>query len=457
MPTTAPLPRVVADHYEIVQPNPIGSGGMALVYRGRDLRTRRDVALKTLKSEWVDDAGARARFRHEARTMAFLSHPNVAKVYDLFEPDEMSPPWVVLEFVPGLSLRQEIDRLGHIDIDRAAHLLNQIAAALDHLHKRGMVHLDVKPQNILFADPMTVKLIDFGIAQRSWTVPELVNGQTFGTVSYISPEQASGDVVGPPSDIYSLGCVAYEMVTGRAPFPGGPDIDPAEIVQAHVSDEPLPPTDVRSDLELPGWIDDVILDALHKNPDDRYPTTIGLADAFEGALNAAIPPDTTVPLGDLPRFDPRRNPVVVPDPTPRPVVKRTGPPLVARIPTTLLWKLVGILAIGNLLLAGLSWLDSGTIPGVYSPTPALASADHVRVTADLLNVRMDPSDASEILGQLARGNRVEVAGDLEGAWIPVRYSFEGATKLGYVAVDHVEALPITGVDRIRRVVESWLP
>src|SRR5687767_11931666 len=148
MPLTTPKGnKVVADHYEIEGSQPIGSGGMALVYRGRDLRTRREVALKTLKPEWVHDAAARARFRHEARTMAFLSHPNVARVYDLFEPNEQSQPWVVLEYVPGFSLRQEIDHNGPIDIDRLSHLLKQIAAALHHLHQRGMVHLDVKPQN----------------------------------------------------------------------------------------------------------------------------------------------------------------------------------------------------------------------------------------------------------------------------------------------------------------------
>ena len=189
--------QVVADHYEIEGVQPIGSGGMALVYRGRDLRTRRLVALKTLKPEWVDNPVARARFRHEARTMAFLSHPGVAKVYDLHEPNEQSRPWAVLEFIPGLSLRQEIDRSGPIDIDRLTHLLKQIAAALAHLHQRGMVHLDVKPQNILFEDPMTIKLIDFGIAQESGTVPETLDGQIFGTVSYVSPEQAAGERVDP--------------------------------------------------------------------------------------------------------------------------------------------------------------------------------------------------------------------------------------------------------------------
>ena len=331
--TTPKGNKVVADHYEIEGSQPIGSGGMALVYRGRDLRTRREVALKTLKPEWVHDAAARARFRHEARTMAFLSHPNVARVYDLFEPNEQSQPWVVLEYVPGFSLRQEIDHNGPIDIDRLSHLLKQIAAALHHLHQRGMVHLDVKPQNILFEEPMVVKLIDFGIAQKVGSVLEASNGQAFGTVSYVSPEQASGEEVGPASDIYSLGCVVYEMVTGEPVFAFRDSTDPQIMLAAHLTESPIPPSRRRPDLFLPEWIDDIVLDALGKDPEDRYPTTLAFAEAFEGALNAATPPDSTVPLDRLPRFDPRRNPTVVHTPPPVVGARRNAPPVISRIRT----------------------------------------------------------------------------------------------------------------------------
>ncbi|MDQ2682194.1 MAG: serine/threonine protein kinase [Chloroflexota bacterium] len=455
MSTVAPPPRVVADHYQIEREKPIGSGGMALVYRGRDLRTRRDVALKTLKPEFLRDSAARARFRHEARTMAFLTHPNVARVYDLFEPDEVSPPWAVIEFVPGNSLRQEIDQVGPIDIDRIVHLLKQMAAALDHLHKRGMVHLDVKPHNILFAEPMTVKLIDFGIAQRAWTVPEQINGQAYGTVAYVSPEQASGEVVGPPSDIYSLGCVVYEMVTGRAPFAG--ESSATAVIEAHLNEDPLPPSEARPDLDLPEWIDDVVLDALRKDPEYRYTTTVGFADAFEASLNAANPPDSTVPLGDLPRFDPRRNPVVVADPTPVPAVSRKRPPLVTRIPTALLWRLCAILAVGNLLLAGLSFFENGRIPGVYTSIPGLADATQVTVDADLLNVRADASNNAEILTALPEGSRLEVVGPIRDGWLPIEFEEDGETVTGFVSIDHVDALPLPGRDRLRDVVDGWLP
>ncbi len=457
MSTVAHTPRVVADHYEIDGNTPIGSGGMALVFRGRDLRTRRDVALKTLKPEWVGDAAARARFRHEARTMAFLTHPNVARVYDLFEPDELSAPWAVLEFLPGPSLRQEIDREGHLDIDRIAHLLKQIASALDHLHKRGMVHLDVKPQNILFADPMTVKLIDFGIAQSAYTAPELLNGQSFGTVSYVSPEQATGDVVGPASDIYSLGCVAYEMVTGRTPFVTTSESTPEEILSSHVSTSPPALTAVRPDLNLPDWIDDVILDALRKDPDQRYTSTIGLADSFQQSLDAATPIDSTVPLGDLPRFDPRRNPVVVQDNRPRPAARRTGPPLITRIPTAFLWKLILIVAVGNVLLAGLSFFVYGTVPGLYDPQTTLNAATEVEVSAELLNVRDGPGDSADIVGQVTGGMVLDVTGPPESSWLPIEFQIGGETIAGYVATEHVEPVPLTGQQRLRRQLDVWLP
>jgi serine/threonine protein kinase len=448
--------RVVADHYEI-DDQPIGTGGMALVYRGRDLRTRREVALKTLKPEWVSDAHARARFRHEARTMAFLSHPNVARVYDLFEPNEQSQPWVVLEFVPGLSLRQEIDRNGPIDIDRLAHLLKQIAAALNHLHQRGMVHLDVKPQNILFDDPMTVKLIDFGIAQEAGTILEVANGQAFGTVSYVSPEQASGEEVGPASDIYSLGCVVYEMVTGETVFRYRDGTDPQIVLAAHLTELPIPPTGRRPNLELPEWIDDIVLDALAKVPEDRYPTTVAFAEAFEGALSAATPPDSTVPLSRLPRFDPRSNPTIVHTPPPVVAARIKGPPLVARIRTVFLWKLVGIVALGNLLLAVLSYWDTGVVPGLYDPSVAIHAGTTVTVTAELLNVRADPSDSSPVLDQVDQSAELRVTGLPNGGWWPITYDRNGEQVDGWVSADHIEGVPQSGYERIRDMLQELAP
>jgi serine/threonine protein kinase len=458
MTVTAPnYQRVVADHFEIEGTQPIGSGGMALVYLGRDLRTRRQVALKTLKPDWVHDPQARARFRHEARTMAFLSHPNVAKVYDLHEPNDQAQPWVVLEFVSGPSLRQEIDRDGPIDVDRAVHLLNQIAAALHHLHQRGMVHLDVKPQNILFEDSMTVKLIDFGIAQEAGSVPELINGQAFGTVTYVSPEQAAGEVVEPASDVYSLGCVVYEMVTGESVFAFPEGTDPQIALAAHLTEEPVPPTQRRPDLDLPDWIDDIVLDALVKEPAGRYPTTIAFAQGFEGALNAATPPDSTVPLDRLPRFDPRRNPTIVHRPPPVVAAKRRSPPLVARVRTAFLWKLIGIVAVGNVLLAALSFWDRGSIPGLYEPSAAIHRGSTVRVTAELLNVRSAPDPGSAVIRQVAENTELEITGNSDGGWWPVSLEQDGTDRTGWVSGEHLEGIPESGYDMVRDKLTGLVP
>ena len=143
---------------------------------------------------------------------------------------------------------------------------------------------------------MTIKLIDFGIAQESGTIPETLDGQIFGTVSYVSPEQAAGERVDPASDIYSLGCVVYEMTTGETVFRYAPGADPQIVLAAHLTEVPVPPSCRRPDLFLPDWIDDIVLDALEKDPQNRYRSTEAFAEAFQGALNAATPPDSTVPL-----------------------------------------------------------------------------------------------------------------------------------------------------------------
>jgi serine/threonine protein kinase len=452
-----PSPQIVAGHYETDLSEPIGSGGMALVYLGRDLRTRRAVALKTLKPEWVEDAGARTRFRREARTMAFLSHPNVAKVYDLFEDDDDSQPWAVLEYINGPSLRNVLDRVGPFDIERACHFLNQIAEALGHLHSRGLVHLDVKPQNILFSDDYTVKLIDFGIAQQAGSVQEVMNGQAFGTVTYVSPEQASGGVIDVTSDVYSLGCVVYEMITGTPPFENPAGADPQEVLNAHVDGPPIPPTERRPDLDLPPWIDDIVLDAIEKDPARRYPSTAKFAASFRGAMEAEIPPDSTVPLHKLPPFREVTTISATPATMSKPLLRRKGPPIVTRIGTRFLWRLIGIFAIGNLLLAGLSYWENGRIPGLYDPAVAIRAGRSVRVTAELLNVRSAPSGDAQVIDQVPLGTELTVTGVIKGGWWPVRYERGDTEVTGYVAADHVEGLPQTGYEWFRTRLDGILP
>ena len=322
---------VVAGRYQVDLDAPLGAGGMALVYRGRDLRTRRDVALKTLRLEYRHDPETRARFRREARLMAFLAHPNVVRVYDLN--DEGEAPWVVLEYVPGRSLKDLIAERGAFSPGETADVLDQVASALTHLHSGGLVHLDVKPQNLLVTPEGRVKLIDFGLAQHTGAVQEVINGTTFGTAAYLSPEQASGEPVRAATDVYALGCVVYELLTGRPPFQVDvPGSIKNEVIRAHLERAPDPPSRVRPDLGLPRWVDDVVLWALAKDPAARY----GGVDTFARVFRAGVEGEnvsglgTTNPLAltDVPRTDapPQRAPAAASEPA------AAGAPVAASAP-----------------------------------------------------------------------------------------------------------------------------
>jgi uncharacterized protein YgiM (DUF1202 family) len=317
--------------------------------------------------------------------------------------------------------------------------------------------MDVKPQNILFSDDYTVKLIDFGLAQRAGSAQEVLNGQAFGTVTYVSPEQASGGVIDITSDVYSLGCVVYEMITGTPPFENPVGTDPQAVLNAHVSAAPVAPTRRRPDLELPPWIDDIVLDAIEKDPARRYPSTVKFASSFRGAMEAEIPPDSTVPLHKLPPFRDTSLPSAAPGAMAKPLVRRKGPPMVTRIGTRFLWKLIGIFAIGNLLLAGLSFWEEGRVPGVYDPSVAIGSGRTVRVTAEMLNVRAAPRSDSAVVDQVSEGTTLQVSGVITGGWWPVTYGSEETKMTGYVAAEHVEGLPQTGYEWVRDRLESLRP
>ncbi|CAA9538339.1 MAG: hypothetical protein AVDCRST_MAG49-559, partial [uncultured Thermomicrobiales bacterium] len=282
---------VVANRYAVDLGEPLGTGGMAVVYRGRDLRTRRQVALRTLRAEYRGNPATRARFRHETRLQAFASHPNIARVFDLHEDQEA--PWAVHEYVPGPSLQELLRERGPFPPAEVADLLDQVAAALAHLHAKGLVHLDVTPKNLLVTPEGVVKLIDFGLAQHAGLVQEPIGGATFGTAAYLAPEQARGEPVEPTTDIYALGCVVYELLTGEPPFTlesvGGTKHD---VVRAHLERTPLPPSKARPDLDLPPAVDDVLLWALAKPPNERYHDVTSFARLFRSAVERQ-------PIGDL--------------------------------------------------------------------------------------------------------------------------------------------------------------
>ncbi len=455
---------VIARRYSVELDVPLGQGGMALVYRGRDLKTRRDIALKTIRLEYRNNPETRARFRQEIRRMAFLDHPNVATVYDLLE--EGDTPWAVLEYIPGRSLKELLAERGDLPPGEVAALLDQIAAALDHVHGRNLVHLDVKPQNLLLTPDGTVKLIDFGLAQPAGSAQELIGGTTFGTAAYLSPEQAAGEPVERAADIYALGCVVYELLTGQPPFLAESQGEiKNDVIRAHIEREPVPPSLARPDLGLTPGLDEVVLWALAKEPGDRFADAATFARVFRSAVDAmgATVAGATVPLGlaEVPWGAPAKKPPLVLPPHRvagpvqsrsvvhadgrRPLhsqVYRLGGRVVRRSAWLRggIWRLTAAVALANLLL-GLGILAKDGPDGLLGRDPRLEAGASAQVVVDDLLVRASPGTASAALAVLPDGTDVDLTGEpttVEGlSWWPVRLELEDETVSGYVWSDGI--------------------
>jgi Serine/threonine protein kinase len=240
----------------------IGEGGMARVYRGRDTRLNRWVAIKVLHDHYVDEPGFLERFHHEAQAAANLSHPNVVDVYDVGQDGDLH--YIVMEYVDGRDLKMLINRDAPLAIDRAVAIAEAVALGLEAAHRIGLIHRDIKPQNILVSPDGQVHITDFGIAKSHLSTATTATGVTFGTADYIAPEQARGEAATPRSDIYSLGIVLYEMLTGKLPFVGENAIG---VAMQHINAAPLPPS--RINPLIPPQLENLVLRALAKNPADR--------------------------------------------------------------------------------------------------------------------------------------------------------------------------------------------
>ncbi len=250
----------------------LGAGGMADVYLAEDQELGRRVAIKILNSRHGNDDQFIERFRREAKNAAALNHPNIVSIYDRGEAEDTY--YIAMEFLDGRTLKELIVSRGAAPINVAIEYARQILSALRFAHRHGIVHRDIKPHNVLVDGEGRVKVTDFGIA-RAGTSQMTEAGSIVGTAQYLSPEQARGTEVDPRSDLYSLGIVLYELLTGKTPFDGE---TPVEIAMKHLSNAPKPPSKLRPD--IPPELDMVVLRALAKNPDDRYQS----ADEMEADL-----------------------------------------------------------------------------------------------------------------------------------------------------------------------------
>ena len=261
----------------------IATGGMGALFEATDERLDRKVAVKLLKDELAQDPTFVERFRREARSVAALSHPNIATVFDYGEDD--NGHFIVMEYVRGRDLARVLREEGPLEEERAAFIAAQVCDALSRAHESGVVHRDIKPANIMVGEDDQVKVTDFGIARAAGAATLTATGSVLGTVQYISPEQASGKDVGPASDLYSLGIVLYEMLTGSLPFAGDA---PIAVAMRHVSDE-VPAPSSRNPRVSP-HMDRIVARATAKAPADRFPGADDMAAALRETYAAASNP-----------------------------------------------------------------------------------------------------------------------------------------------------------------------
>jgi serine/threonine-protein kinase len=275
-------PRRLGNRYELGAV--LGRGGMAEVFMARDIRLGRAVAVKTLRADMARDATFQARFRREAQSAASLNHPAIVAVYDTGEDyiGGISLPYIVMEYVDGSTLRDLLHSGRRLLPERAMEITSGVLQALDYSHRNGIIHRDIKPANVMLTRAGAVKVMDFGIA-RAMGDQGMTMTQTsavIGTAQYLSPEQAKGETVDARSDLYSAGCLLYELLTGRPPFVGD---SPVAVAYQHVREAPLPPS--HHDPEVPAVADAIVLKSLGKHPDERYQSAEEMRADIERALD----------------------------------------------------------------------------------------------------------------------------------------------------------------------------
>ncbi len=319
--TNQPQPRILNGRFQLDRK--LGQGGMATVYLARDLRLNRPVAVKILHGQYASDEQFLRRFKHEADAAAQLGHPNIVRVYDVGNDGDLH--YIVMEYIAGSDLKEIISLEGPLPVGRTLKMIQQIAEALEAAHHNGLVHRDVKPQNVLIDSEDRVHLSDFGIAKSDRSSAYTDPGTTFGTADYLAPEQAQGLGATPRSDIYALGVVTYEMLTGRLPFTGD---TPLAVAMQHVQAPPPPPRQFNP--AIPPQLEAIILQAMAKDPNQRPASARAFAEQLRAYRDRGNQATTASPTVNAPPVAQPAPPRSAPDaPT---VINQPKQPDVVRSP-----------------------------------------------------------------------------------------------------------------------------
>lgn len=335
------MPPILGNRYQVQQT--IGAGGMANVYKAWDMRLERPVAIKTLKQDYSQDEAFRERFRQEAKAAANLSHPNIVTVYDFgYDSGKL---FIVMEYVPGMDLKTIIKRQGVFEVRDTLQLIEQACLGIGYAHRAGLVHCDVKPHNMLVSPDHRLKVTDFGIARALASIqPSEQSDLVWGSPLYFSPEQAAGGAPSPASDVYSIGVILYELLTGRLPFYS---TDPDEISRQHRESIPIPPRSLNP--AIPVALEQIILKTLSKEPSARYRTADQLSRILHNFLIDQPPstPQSIISQQSSSAYSP-------PEPA-RPVVYPVPPKSNASVrqPAEIDWLSVFLGLIAFLLIGGL--------------------------------------------------------------------------------------------------------
>lgn len=469
----------IAGRYEVnLEAEPVDAG-IALAYLGRDLRTRAPVTVKTLRLEYRDDPDMRARFRREARLLQFLSHPNVVRALTFTE--ERGAPWLIMERVPGHTLRDEIAASAPMPPEDVVPVLEGVAAALDHLHARGLIHLDLRPENIMVMPNRQVKLIDFGLAQTGGAVPEVASS---GSHAYLAPEQLTGEPVEVTTDVYALGCVIYEMLTGSPPFVLQDGASNGNTMRARLDEQPGPPSASVGGDALPPWADDVVLGALERSPQLRYGSAGLFAGLFRVGVEGEVDVETGRPHAAMAgvggRHFPTNEPGIAFKGSPRLAKRRAEREVTKsddygehvidvdfaavqseperrpsrRMPNSgtrsrdfahwqrRLWQACAIAVLLNVLLIGALVITKGEVPGIWAPAATVQPGSVVRIAGTGLVARTEPRADADIAAELPDGGSVQISGDAvasdSGLWWPVEIQTDQGVVRGYVPQNWVQ-------------------